>query len=284
MSDNNPAPSKNPLLQTLLAMFGQSNVITIHRPLVDFMDGSLEGAMLLSQLLYWTPRSVLGGWVAKSDIELQEELCLKRYSVRAARDLLEERSLIETKLQKFNGSPTQHYRVRLDELELQWQAFLVRLSENGQTDRAKTHKPGLSENGQSLTEITYRESGVVVNAATIFKNYEQEFGALTPMIADAVNDDIDTYSAEWVDEAMQIAVKANKRSWNYVQGILKRCKEKNIRPQLNKLEDSHGNNGSSNSKRTKPSRPEKADTAEYTDEDRAAAQRVKQRSQRVPAV
>lgn len=285
MSNVNPAPSKNPLLQTLITMVGQSNVITIHRPLVDFLGGSLEGAMLLSQLLYWTPRSVMGGWIAKSDLELQNELCLKRYSVRAAREMLEEKGVIESKLQKFNGFPTQHYRVRLDALEAQWRAFL-RLSENEQTDCAKTDD-GLSENEQSLTETTNRESlvVVVVSAAEIFKKYEQEIGALTPLIADAIHADIKDYSAEWVVEAMQIAVKANKRSWAYVQGILKRCKEKNVRPSLNRLEISHGNNGSGNSKRAKQPRPEKADDPPYTDADRAAAEIVKQRSrQPVPTV
>ena len=94
---------------------------------------------------------------------------------------------------------------------------------------------------------------VVVNAAVaeISKGYEQEFGGLTPMIADAIRDAVDNYPPEWIPEAMQIAVTANKRSWNYVEGILKRCKEKNVRPSLNKLEKSNGNhNSKSNRERT----------------------------------
>jgi hypothetical protein len=66
--ERNRAMNKNPILQTLLEMTGQSNVITVHRPLVEF-TGNLECGMMLAQILYWTPRSKMGGWIAKSDAE-----------------------------------------------------------------------------------------------------------------------------------------------------------------------------------------------------------------------
>lgn len=81
---------------------------------------------------------------------------------------------------------------------------------------------------------------VVVNGDN-FKLYEAEFGVLTPMIADAIKDAEKTYPPEWIPEAMQIAVANNKRSWKYVEGILKNCKAKNVRPSLNKLEATYGN-------------------------------------------
>lgn len=271
MSDTKPAPSKNPLAQGLLEMAGQSNVITIRKPFVSF-TGSLEAAMLLDQLLYWTSRSVMGGWIAKSDADFQEELSLTRYGVRSARDTLLQMGIVEIDLRKFNGFPTQHYRLDMDKLSHQWAAFVLRLSEIEQTDCPKTDTP-LSENGQSLTETTYRDSLVVVNAgmAEISKGYEQEFGALTPMIADAIRDAIDTYPPEWIPEAMEIAVKGNHRSWKYVEGILKNCKAKNIRPALNKLEGTNENNRTVNPKRTKQPQPAKPNTGQYTDADRAAA-------------
>lgn len=76
--------------------------------------------------------------------------------------------------------------------------------------------------------------------AEIFQAYEREFGGLTPMIADAILDDCKTYPVEWVREGMQIAVQANKRSWNYVRGILKNAKSKNVSPAQNSLEKSNG--------------------------------------------
>jgi DnaD/phage-associated family protein len=118
---------------------------------------------------------------------------------------------------------------------------------------------------------------VVVNAdfGKISKAYEQEFGALTPMIADAIKDTCDTYPADWIPEAMQIAVQGNHRSWSYVDGILKNCKAKQIRPSLNRLENKNGNNGKSDSKRTGSKQPK----SDLTPADLAAAERINARKQ-----
>ena len=61
--------------------------------------------------------------------------------------------------------------------------------------------------------------------ANIFRLYEENIGVLTPLIADALKDAETTYSAEWVGDALEIAVKNNKRSWKYCEAILKRWKE-----------------------------------------------------------
>jgi DnaD/phage-associated family protein len=59
----------------------------------------------------------------------------------------------------------------------------------------------------------------------IFKLYEENIGPLTPLLADALKDAEQTYPPEWVAEALEIAVKSNKRNWNYVEAILRRWKE-----------------------------------------------------------
>ena len=59
----------------------------------------------------------------------------------------------------------------------------------------------------------------------IFRLYEENIGPLTPLIADALKDAEETYSAEWVAETIDLAVKSNKRSWRYCEAILKRWKE-----------------------------------------------------------
>ena len=59
----------------------------------------------------------------------------------------------------------------------------------------------------------------------VFKLYEENIGALTPMIADALKDAEELYSDEWVAEVIEIAVKNNKRNWKYCEAILKRWKE-----------------------------------------------------------
>jgi len=59
----------------------------------------------------------------------------------------------------------------------------------------------------------------------IFKLYEENIGPLTPMIAEALKDAELTHPPERVVEALEIAVKSNKRSWKYVEAILARWKE-----------------------------------------------------------
>jgi len=59
----------------------------------------------------------------------------------------------------------------------------------------------------------------------IFRLYEENIGPLTPLLADALREAESDYEAEWIAEAMAEAVKNNKRSWKYVEAILKRWKE-----------------------------------------------------------
>jgi DnaD/phage-associated family protein len=69
-------------------------------------------------------------------------------------------------------------------------------------------------------------SAPVVERPNVFKLYEENFGPLTPMIADTLKDAEETYSEEWIAEALEIAVKNNVRNWKYVEAILKRWREK----------------------------------------------------------
>ena len=68
-------------------------------------------------------------------------------------------------------------------------------------------------------------SAPVVERPNVFKLYEENIGPLTPMIADKLKDAEETYSEEWVAEALEIAVKNNVRNWKYVEAILKRWRE-----------------------------------------------------------
>lgn len=63
---------------------------------------------------------------------------------------------------------------------------------------------------------------VVVERPNIYTLYEQNIGPLTPLIADSLHDLEQTYSREWIEEAIRIAVERNARKLSYVEGILKR--------------------------------------------------------------
>jgi DnaD/phage-associated family protein len=59
----------------------------------------------------------------------------------------------------------------------------------------------------------------------IFTLYEQNIGAMTPMLAEILRDAEKEYPAEWIEEAIRQAVEHNARSWKYVAAILERWKK-----------------------------------------------------------
>lgn len=60
----------------------------------------------------------------------------------------------------------------------------------------------------------------------LFKLYEDNFGALTPMMAETIKADMETYQPDWIEDAMKEAVEYNARNWKYVQAILRNWQEK----------------------------------------------------------
>jgi DNA replication protein len=55
-----------------------------------------------------------------------------------------------------------------------------------------------------------------------FRLYQENIGPLTPLIADALRSAEKDFPAEWIEEAIQIAVQNNVRRWRYVETILDR--------------------------------------------------------------
>ena len=76
--------------------------------------------------------------------------------------------------------------------------------------------------GFSLPKIT------VADVHTLWQNNMP--GTMTQIIADELNDFIETYTAPEVDAAIRLAVKANKRSMSYVAGILRKRANGDDRP------------------------------------------------------
>jgi DnaD/phage-associated family protein len=59
-------------------------------------------------------------------------------------------------------------------------------------------------------------------APNIFELYERNIGMLTPMIGDELKEAEQIYPASWIEDAFREAVSRNKRSWKYIETILKR--------------------------------------------------------------
>ena len=87
-----------------------------------------------------------------------------------------------------------------------------------------------------------KHSAVPLARPNIFKLYEENIGALTPMIADMLKDAEDEYPADVIEDAMEKAVKANARKWSYVEAILKRWKEEGYGKKQNRQDSEKDRN------------------------------------------
>lgn len=59
----------------------------------------------------------------------------------------------------------------------------------------------------------------------IYRLYEENIGPLSPHIASSIKDAEADYPAEWLIEAVQIAIENNARNWRYIKSILARWQE-----------------------------------------------------------
>jgi DNA replication protein len=61
-----------------------------------------------------------------------------------------------------------------------------------------------------------------IERPNIYTLYEQNVGPLTPLIADSLRDLEATYPADWIEDAIKIAVEQNVRKLPYVEAVLSR--------------------------------------------------------------
>ncbi len=66
---------------------------------------------------------------------------------------------------------------------------------------------------------------LLVERPNIFVLYEQNIGALTPMIADELRDAENNYPIRWIEEAIKLAVENNVRRWRYIVAILEKWRD-----------------------------------------------------------
>lgn len=91
---------------------------------------------------------------------------------------------------------------------------------NGENGRAAV---SALEQGNWTPGIAADQPIALINVRpTLFAIYEQNIGALTPIVADKLKADAQEYPMEWIIEAIEIAVAKNARSLTYVEAVLKR--------------------------------------------------------------
>lgn len=67
-------------------------------------------------------------------------------------------------------------------------------------------------------------NGLDLDFGDVCKVYENEIGLLSPIVASAIKALLGNYPRDWIIDAIKVAVEANVRRINYVEGILKRWK------------------------------------------------------------
>ena len=60
---------------------------------------------------------------------------------------------------------------------------------------------------------------------TVFALYEENIGALTPIIADHLKEAEDDYPYHWIVDAIKLSIENNVRRWAYISAILARWKQ-----------------------------------------------------------
>jgi len=88
-----------------------------------------------------------------------------------------------------------------------------------------------------------RVSVLPLERPNVFKLYEENIGPLTPLIADTLKDAEELYYADWIADAIKLAVKNNKRNWKYCEAILKRWKEEGRAEKQDRRDDKKSGEG-----------------------------------------
>lgn len=163
--------AKNPTRDLVTDLFrrfaGQVNNLTIPRPYIDLCGGDHLGALLLSQILYWSDRTNdANGWFAKSYEEWHEELAMTEYQVKRAingdkRNKHTQKALkdfgVETKLKPsnfHNGAATLHYRVNIAKL----QEAVIDFVQNAVLNNVQNAPPTLSKTPPQQSSELYTET------------------------------------------------------------------------------------------------------------------------------
>jgi DnaD/phage-associated family protein len=129
-------------------------------------------------------------------------------------------------LRKYNDSKTDNCNKRIE-------ADLLLIPEELRTAYEAYYKPltsPLQAPDKVLEEIRNKKEEIgnkeIGKTQSVFSVYENNIGMLTPIISDKLIDAEKEFGPAWICDAIEEAVKANVRKWNYIRGILDNWKVK----------------------------------------------------------
>jgi len=170
---------QNQMFNLIHNLTGNDNVLAVPKEFMKFAGDPSTGIML-SQLVYWTGREKRkDGYIYKTYKEWEEELGIPKYYARKAKNNLEDRGLIKTKLKKANGSPTIHYKLNQDKFVEEFIEFLEDKRNDGKDDITQKENinstNGNSKYHNSLTEITTKTNNKdnIGDVEEVWEHYKQ---------------------------------------------------------------------------------------------------------------
>ena len=93
------------------------------------------------------------------------------------------------------------------------------------TERGRAAVEGITRGEWRPSADAEQPITLLVERPNIFVLYEQNIGALTPIIAEELREAEQTYPPRWIEEAIKLAVTNNVRRWRYVRTILERWRQ-----------------------------------------------------------
>lgn len=203
--------------------------IAFHRGFVT-LTGSVTAALMLSQAVYWSQRSLNpAGWFYKTADDWEEETGLTRREQETARKRLRRFPWWQEELRKANGVPTLYYRIDA--------VGFAQMIASGFTNLCKPVSPNdeiptVSPNDEIPINIDYQRSPTDTTGGGSDAEKKKERGAvhkcwqenmpgmMTSIIAEEIDDLIDEYGPQPIIHAITVAVNANVRNMRYVKGVL----------------------------------------------------------------
>lgn len=149
----------------------------------------------------------------------EDALCVKNFEKRQSANSSTERS---RKFREREQSGQYRNDETATETEVQRSCNETLQSRDVDTDTEKIQKRYRKEPEQEPDFADDDAKNTDQSDENIFDVYENEIGALTPLIADSLRLAKAEFPAHWIRESLRIAAKNNKRSWSYAEKILKR--------------------------------------------------------------
>ncbi len=80
--------------------------------------------------------------------------------------------------------------------------------------------------GEEEKEVEEKREDKLENLVVVRELYEQNIGVIVPNILTELENAVAKYPLKWTEDAIKIAVGADKRRWDYVSGILRNWETK----------------------------------------------------------